>query len=134
MDILTPQERSQRMSLIRSKDTIPELIVRRLVHRLGYRFRLHVRQLPGTPDLVLRRHLKIINVSGCFWHDHGCRRSTKPKTNRSFWTAKLTGNKHRDQKNRRALRRLGWDVFTVWECEIGRPELLAERLKQFLAR
>jgi DNA mismatch endonuclease (patch repair protein) len=122
------------MAAVKSKDTTPELIVRRLAHSLGYRYRLHVRSLPGTPDLVFPSRRKIINVSGCFWHMHGCGRCRIPSSRRSYWLAKLKRNKQRDQRTRRALRRLGWDVLTVWECQTKDLQKLAQRVTAFLAR
>lgn len=131
MDTLTPAERSERMSRVRGKDTKPELLVRRLVHKMGYRYRLHVRKLPGIPDLVFPSRSKVVFVHGCFWHRHAkCARW--PKSKLDFWQAKLEGNKKRDDKNRRALRRLGWGVAVVWECEVGDAELLAVKLQGFL--
>lgn len=117
MDNMTPAQRSQTMSKIRAKDTKPELIVRSLVHRLGFRFRLHRRDLPGCPDLVLPRHRKLIFVHGCFWHMHQCRfGKVIPRSNTAYWQAKREGNRKRDRKNRAVLRRLRWGVFVVWEC------------------
>src|SRR5688572_16336554 len=110
-DTFTKSERSRIMALVKGKDTTPELIVRRLVHALGYRYRLHVSDLPGCPDLVFPRHGKIILVSGCFWHMHGCGRCRIPATNRAYWIAKLRRNTLRDGRNRRALRRAGWHVL-----------------------
>ncbi|MBS0207890.1 MAG: DNA mismatch endonuclease Vsr [Planctomycetes bacterium] len=116
-DTFTKAERSRIMAAVKSKDTTPELIVRRLVHSLGYRYRLHVGALPGTPDLVFPRLRKIINVSGCFWHLHGCRWCRVPSSRRGYWAAKLQRNADRDRRVRRALRRAGWDVLVVWECQ-----------------
>src|SRR5262249_53594113 len=122
------------MAAVKSVDTSPEIAVRRLVHSLGYRYRLHVRSLPGTPDLVFSRLRKIINVSGCFWHMHGCGRCRIPATHRAYWIAKLERNAARDKRSRRALRKLGWDVMTVWECQTlaSRSEALRGRLLRFL--
>ena len=120
------------MAQVKSADTAPEIKVRRLVHRLGYRFRLHRRDLPGTPDLVLPRHRAVIFVHGCFWHQHRCRRGDRrPQANRGYWVAKLERNVRRDARNRRELRRLGWRVLTVWECEVGKPQL-KRRIRRFL--
>jgi len=127
-----PVQHRHRMACIRSKDTTPEMKVRRLVHALGYRYRLHVRTLPGTPDLVFPSRRKIINVSGCFWHMHGCGGCRIPATRRTYWKAKLTRNKERDDCTRRALRRLGWKVLTVWECQTGDGQRLADRMTRFL--
>lgn len=107
-------------------------MVRRLVHSLGYRYRLHVQALPGTPDLVFPRLRKIINVSGCFWHMHACGRCRVPSSRRDYWIAKLTRNKERDHRNRRALRRLGWDVLTIWECQTRNADRLSKTIKRYL--
>jgi DNA mismatch endonuclease (patch repair protein) len=132
-DILTREERSARMRLVRSRDTKPERAVRSLLHRFKYRFRLHRKDLPGAPDIVLPRHGKIILVHGCFWHCHqGCRRATRPVNNAAWWTERLDGNMRRDRRNRRRLRQLGWKVLVVWECEIGREERVLRKLLRFL--
>lgn len=133
-DVHSPQQRSFNMSRIRSQDTKPELIVRRIVHRLGYRYRLHQRGLPGTPDLVLASHRKVIFVHGCFWHQHRCRQGrVTPATNAEFWKTKRDANVSRDRRNRLRLRQLGWDILVVWECWTrdidGR---LLPKLQQFL--
>jgi len=121
------------MSHVKGRDTRPELLVRSLVHRLGYRFRLHRRDLPGCPDLVLPRHQTVILVHGCFWHQHpGCRRATMPATNREFWQAKLSGNAERDRRNQAALTTLGWRVLVVWECETRDVEALRAQLAEAL--
>ena len=118
-DILTPSERSARMRLIRSGDTKPEKKLRSVLHRAGFRFRLHDRSLPGTPDIVFPSRRKAIFVHGCFWHLHRCQKpSHKPKSNRAYWIPKLEANKKRDTRNRRKLTALGWQVLTVWECEL----------------
>jgi len=121
------------MSAIRGKDTRPEMVVRGIVHGLGYRYRLHRRDLPGAPDLVFPKLHKIINVHGCFWHMHTCRYgSVTPKANRNFWKAKRTGNASRDRTTLRRLRADGWDVLTVWECETKNNPGLEDRLRKFL--
>jgi len=121
------------MARIRGKDTKPELIVRRLAHAAGYRYRLHRRDLPGCPDLVFPRYRKIIFVHGCFWHRHSCRKGrSTPRTRRRFWKKKFDENRERDRRNRRALRRQGWQVLVVWECQTKDPEKLLQRLHQFL--
>jgi DNA mismatch endonuclease (patch repair protein) len=130
---LTPVERSRVMRAIRSRDTGPELLVRRLVHGLGYRFRLYRRDLPGTPDVVLPRHGRVIHVHGCFWHAHGCRRRKAPVNNAAFWRRKFAANVARDRRNLRRLRRAGWRVLTVWECQTRDVPRLTERLRKFLA-
>ena len=134
-DVHTPEQRSRNMSAIRGKDTKPELIVRRIAHRLGYRFRLHRRDLPGAPDIVLPRHQKIIFVHGCYWHMHTCRWGcVTPKTNAEFWQAKRTGNVDRDKRNLAKLKPLGWKVLTIWECETRDIPKLTARLAAFLSR
>ena len=108
------------MRSVKSKDTKPEMAVRRFVHRLGYRFRLHCNALPGTPDLVFRRLRKVVFVHGCFWHGHGCARGNRmPKSNCDYWIAKIGGNRERDLLNRALLQAQGWGVYIAWECEIG---------------
>lgn len=121
------------MQRIRSQNTKPELLVRRLLHRLGYRFRLHARDLPGRPDIVFRTRRKVIFVHGCFWHMHSaCREGRVPKTRSSYWTEKLTRNVERDADHMRAFDELGWGVLVLWECELQATEELAERLSTFL--
>ncbi len=120
------------MAAVRSKDTGPEMVVRRLVHGLGFRYRLHVRGLPGTPDLVFPRLRKVIEVRGCFWHMHSCGACRLPAGNRAYWRAKLARNKVRDRRNGAALRRLGWSALTVWECQVRDREALAARVGRFL--
>jgi len=132
-DVLTREQRKYCMSRIRGKDTSPEIAVRRLVHRLGYRFRLHKRELPGCPDIVLPRHKKVIFVHGCFWHMHRCRYGqVRPRTNERFWEKKRTGNVWRTRKDIRALRRLGWEVLVVWECWTRDIAPLEKRVQDFL--
>src|SRR3712207_6286763 len=117
-DKLDPISRSELMGRVRARDTKPELIVRTLAHRLGYRFRIHLNKLPGRPDLAFTKRRKVIFVHGCFWHRHpDCRRTTKPLTRPAFWEAKFARNVKRDSRNERALREQGWDVLVVWECE-----------------
>ena len=133
-DVFSTSKRSEVMSRIRGKDTTPELQVRSIVHRLGYRFRLHAKDLPGSPDLVLPRLGTVILVHGCFWHRHrGCRYATTPSTRRAFWQAKFDANVARDRRVSASLRRLGWSVITVWECQLRRPERVANRLQRLLA-
>lgn len=120
-DTLSQAQRSFLMSRIRGKDTAPERQVRSLLHRMGYRFRLHRRDLPGSPDIVLPRLRTVVFVHGCFWHRHaGCRYSTTPRSRARFWRLKFERNVERDGENRAALRRLGWRVITVWECQVRR--------------
>jgi DNA mismatch endonuclease (patch repair protein) len=133
-DRITPEQRSAIMSRIRSKDTGPEIAVRRALHKMGFRFRLHVRSLPGCPDIVLPKHSTAVQVRGCFWHLHRCKKRRLPKTNKGYWLPKLKGNRARDIKNDCKLRRLGWKVRTIWECDLERmaaPELRA-RLRRLL--
>lgn len=123
------------MARIRPRDTQPELAVRKIAHRLGFRFRLHQRNLPGRPDLVLKRHRTVIFVHGCFWHRHrGCANTTMPKTRVKFWTAKFNENVSRDARNAAALRAAGWRVITIWECETQRNGVVARRLLEELGR
>lgn len=119
------------MAAVRGKDTAPEMSVRSMLHRLGFRFRLHDQALPGAPDIVLPRHGAVVFVHGCFWHQHGCGRGTKPATRADYWGPKLRRNCDRDKSNCRQLRRLGWRVLVVWECEINRPDALRARLARF---
>lgn len=133
-DVLTPKQRSFNMSRIRGKDTSPEILVRRLLHSLGYRFRLHVRELPGRPDIALPKHQAVIFVHGCFWHMHRCKYGkVVPKTNAAFWQAKRLGNVERDKRNRRKLKD-EWAVLVVWECETRNQARLLEKLQKFLKR
>jgi DNA mismatch endonuclease, patch repair protein len=133
MDTLTPAERSERMSRVRSMDTKPEMTVRRLVHRMGFRYRLHNRKLPGNPDLVFARRGKIIFVHGCFWHRHGsCKNTRWPKSKLDFWKPKLEENQRRDLANQKALRKAGWKLLIVWECQLKDQEKLAEKINRFL--
>ena len=131
MDTLTKERRSWNMGRIRSKDTAPELRVRSILHRLGFRFRLHASKLPGKPDIVLARWNHVILVHGCFWHRHpGCRFAYTPKSRVEFWTEKFAGNVKRDRIAVRELKRLGWHVTTVWECETADPGKLAAKLER----
>jgi len=133
-DVHTPEQRSRNMSAIRGADTKPEKIVRSLAHRLGYRFRLHRRDLPGKPDLVFPARHKVIMVHGCFWHVHDCPHGrVKPATNARFWADKRGGNAARDRRNLKALETAGWSVLVVWECETRSLEPLARKLREFLA-
>ncbi|HEW79850.1 MAG TPA: DNA mismatch endonuclease Vsr [Phycisphaerales bacterium] len=134
MDVHTKEQRSFNMSRIRDKNTRPEMLVRSLTHHMGYRYRLHQKNLPGKPDLVFKRHKKVIFVHGCFWHMHNCRYGkVTPKTNRKFWQTKREGNVTRDKANIRKLRRLGWKVLTVWECQTRNEEKLTKKLDKFLS-
>jgi DNA mismatch endonuclease (patch repair protein) len=117
-DRVTPQQRSRMMASVRNRDTQPELTVRRIAHALGYRFRLHVRDLPGHPDLVFPKYRAVLFVHGCFWHGHeGCKRSQMPTTNVAFWRAKLLRNRDRDESVAQRLAVIGWRIGVIWECE-----------------
>ena len=132
-DKLTPERRSENMRRIRAKHTSPEIVVRRLIHKMGYRYRLHSPKLPGKPDLVFQRLKKIIEVKGCFWHQHeGCIDSHIPKTRREYWRPKLKRNRKRDEENGRKLKTLGWQVFELWECELRDLKRVSKRLERFL--
>ena len=131
-DILTPEERSELMGRIRGVDTKPELFVRRTLHALGYRFRTHVRELPGCPDLVFSRRRAVIFVHGCFWHRHGCKKTYVPKSRQEFWESKFAGNVKRDKRDQERLVEAGWRVLVVWECEIESNETTIYRIVSFL--
>ena len=120
------------MARIRSRDTKPELAVRSILHRLGFRFRIHRSDLPGKPDIVLPRHRKIILVHGCFWHGHSCTLASKPKSNQDYWREKIKANRARDRRVRRALVKQGWTLLEIWECEIRRGTGLVEKLEVFM--
>lgn len=129
MDRLTPERRSWNMSRIHGRDTRPEREVRSLLHRLGFRFRLNSRALPGTPDVVLPKYRSVVLVHGCFWHRHAdCPLAYTPKSHRAFWSHKFAENVARDRKNVAALRASGWQVIVVWECELIDAEILSRRL------
>ncbi|NOT08200.1 MAG: DNA mismatch endonuclease Vsr [Gemmatimonadales bacterium] len=133
MALRTTHARSQLMSAVRRSGTVPELLVRRLLTAVGLRYRLNVRGLPGTPDIVNQRRHLIVFVHGCFWHRHrGCRLTTSPKRNRVFWSSKFAANIARDNRNHAALRRLGFTVVTVWQCETANPGKLSRRLVRLL--
>jgi DNA mismatch endonuclease (patch repair protein) len=132
-DPLSAEQRERTMRSVHSKDTETEMRVRRLVHRMGYRYRLHRADLPGKPDLVFPARRKIIFINGCFWHGHDCKSGRKrPKTNVEYWSRKLERNKGRDQANYEALCKAGWEVLIVWECELANPDCLAQRVRSFL--
>jgi DNA mismatch endonuclease (patch repair protein) len=128
-DTLTPKKRSWNMSRIKGRDTAAELAVRKMLHAAGYRFRLHKKDLPGRPDIVLPKHKAVIFVHGCFWHSHGCKDSGIPKTNTGFWAKKLEDNVRRDIKNQTLLKQQGWYVQVIWECEIRNAIRILSRLK-----
>lgn len=132
MDTVSPEIRSRIMSAVPQRHTKPEMVVRRMCHALGRRFRLHRRDLPGSPDLVFPKDRKAIFVHGCFWHRHGCRWTTTPKSNAGFWQKKFDRNVERDREAIADLRSGGWDVLVVWQCQIKDREHLVERLASFL--
>jgi DNA mismatch endonuclease, patch repair protein len=133
MDTLTRAERSLRMAKVRDRDTKPELTIRRLVHADGYRYRLHVRTLPGCPDLVFASRRKVIFVHGCYWHRHPkCKLARLPKSKLDFWLPKLEGNHRRDIRSARLLRRAGWSVLTIWECELASVDAVRAKYREFL--
>jgi DNA mismatch endonuclease, patch repair protein len=132
-DRVSSEQRSRNMAAVRATDTAPERAVRSLLHRLGLRFRLHQKLLPGTPDIVLKRHATVVFVHGCFWHGHDCSRGKLPTTRREFWLPKLQRNKERDLQNEKHLRALGWRVLVVWECELRNPARIRRRLVRAFA-
>ena len=128
-DNVSPAKRSRTMAAVKSKNTSPELKLRRALHRAGFRFRLHRRDIPGNPDVWLPRYRMAVFVHGCFWHWHGCKRSRMPATNVEYWTSKINRTKNRDQMNKQKLESLGWECVVVWECNLSEmTEILIERL------
>ena len=135
MDKLTPEQRSRLMGRVKSRDTTPELIVRRLIHAMGFRYVLHDKRLPGRPDLVFPRFKKIIFVNGCFWHFHeGCRYATIPTSRTEFWQKKLERNRERDAGDLILLTEQGWKVLTIWQCELKNIKSIQERIGRFLGQ
>jgi DNA mismatch endonuclease, patch repair protein len=133
MDSVSPARRSEIMGRVRSRDTKPEMQVRRLIHAMGYRYRLHAKDLPGKPDLVFRPRRKLVFVHGCFWHRHpGCALARLPKSREEFWLTKLEANRQRDAKTELALREMNWSVLTIWECELSDIAKLKNKIKDFL--
>lgn len=135
-DTLTPEQRSRLMSRVKGKNTLPEKLVRSLLHSLGYRFRLHRKDLPGSPDIVLPKYKTAIFVHGCFWHRHqGCSKATMPKSNVDYWHKKFAENVERDMRKESELAKLGWCVLTVWQCEVNSRNIdtLAQRLRRFIS-
>lgn len=134
-DVLTPEQRHRNMAAIHSKNTKPEMLVRKIAHSLGFRYRLHRKDLPGKPDLVFPRSRKIIFVHGCFWHMHDCKYGrVTPQTNAEFWQKKRSSNAARDEVNRSSLTESGWRVMTVWECQTRNVESIESRIESFLRR
>jgi DNA mismatch endonuclease, patch repair protein len=132
-DRISPEKRSANMAAIKGKDTGPELAVRKVIHAAGFRFRLHKKDLPGCPDMVLARYRTVVFVHGCFWHHHqGCADATMPKSNTDYWNRKLSRNVERDVKNKKALEALGWNVFVVWECSIRKGSQWEDDFQRFI--
>lgn len=132
MDTITPEMRAALMSRIRGKNTKPELAVRRMLFALGYRFRVHIKELPGCPDIVFFRRRAVIFVHGCFWHRHNCEKAYTPKTRHEFWQQKFSQNVERDQRSYQLLAEAEWRIFVAWECEIERDYTFVERVTEFL--
>lgn len=129
-DVFTKEHRSEIMSRIRSKDTKPERVVRLMLHAMGYRFRIHRKDLPGNPDIVLPKYRTVVFVHGCFWHGHTCPRGKRPDSQQEFWDDKIDKNMRRDRQAVRKLRAQGWHVLTVWECQTRRLDSLSKRLER----
>lgn len=134
LDPLNAKQRSERMSRIRSKNTKPEMIVRRLVYHSGFRYRLHVKELPGKPDLVFTSRKKVIFVHGCFWHQHGCNHYRMPHSKLDYWLPKLQRNVERDKEDIKLLESEGWAVLIAWECEVEKTEFIKQKILQFLTK
>ena len=132
-DKFSPETRSKVMAAVRQRDTAPEMFVRRMLHGMGYRYRLHRRDLPGSPDLVFPSRKKVVFVHGCFWHGHTCHRGALPKTRIEFWRTKIHNNKKRDVRILARLQKIGWQAITVWQCELADRATLKHRLVRFLA-
>ncbi|MEL6915880.1 MAG: DNA mismatch endonuclease Vsr [Pseudomonadota bacterium] len=132
MDTRSPEQRRRIMQAVKSKETGPELVVRRLLHAMGYRFRLHRKDLPGRPDIVLPRHKKVIFVHGCFWHHHGCPKGQLPKSRLDYWAPKLKENVKRDRTKMEQLESFGWHVLIVWQCETKDVASLTVRIQDFV--
>lgn len=132
-DNLTKEQRKNVMSSVKQRHTKPEIAIRKLLHRYGFRFRLHNKKLPGTPDIVLPKYKAVIFVHGCFWHQHeGCRKARRPTSNVEFWNEKLDRNAERDTRKESELKNLGWKVLIIWDCEIKDGDSLIEKIKHFL--
>ena len=132
-DTFSAEQRSWVMGRIRSRDTVPERIVRSMLHRIGFRFRLHRKDLPGKPDIVLPKHRAIVFVHGCYWHGHGCKRGRPPRSNQAYWSEKIAGNRARDDQHVYALKTLGWRPIVIWECELRDPDSVLDKLRAFLS-
>lgn len=129
-DMFTRKKRSEIMRRIKSTDTVPEKDVRHLLHAWGYRFRLHRKDLPGCPDVILPKYKLAVLVHGCFWHGHACQHGRRPRSNTGYWKAKINKNKTRDASNRRRLSRIGWRTLVIWECETRDPDKIARRVRK----
>lgn len=133
LDKLTPERRGKLMSRVKSRDTGPEMTVRKLTFAMGYRYRLYDARLPGRPDMTFPARRKVIFVNGCFWHGHTrCRYGKPPKSRLEYWLPKITRNRDRDRENRAALRKLGWETLTIWQCELKNPDRVAQKIHDFL--
>lgn len=132
-DTQTPEQRRRTMQSVGTANTGPELRIRKLLHQFGYRYRLHRRDLPGSPDIVFPGRRKVLLIHGCFWHAHGCRQGRPPKSRPDYWLPKLARNKQRDTDVEEALRRLGWDVMIVWQCELRTKDILASTMERVAA-
>ena len=129
-DKISASQRSRIMSRIKSKDTAPEIVVRKYLHGLGYRFRLHDKKLPGKPDIVMKKYKTAIQVRGCFWHLHGCKFSNLPKSNKPYWISKLMKNKERDKLSDKNLNKMGWKVIVMWECKLPKNFIKLKSIKE----
>jgi DNA mismatch endonuclease (patch repair protein) len=135
MDHVSSEKRSAIMAAVKSKHTRPELIIRRLIHKAGFRYRLHDRHLPGSPDIVFRSRRSVVFVHGCFWHGHaGCPKARLPLTRPEFWSQKVASNRRRDRATIRALRRAGWGALVVWQCQLRTPTRVLSKITKFLER
>lgn len=134
MDKISPEKRSWNMSQIKSRNTNPEMKLRKALHGMGFRYRLHNRKLPGSPDLVFSKYKAVIFVNGCFWHRHGCKHTTTPSTRKDFWETKFKANTERDKKNIKELQNLGWRIMIVWECELNKTDnnSIVDNVEKFL--
>ena len=131
-DRVSSKRRSAIMSKVKSKDTGPEMVVRRMLHGLGYRYRLHRRELPGSPDLVFPGRRKVIFVHGCFWHGHGCKIGKLPKSKTDYWKPKILANRKRDARNLASLKKVGWSTLVVWQCDLKKMDRTEKKLVEFL--
>lgn len=134
MDKISPEKRSWNMSRIKSQNTNPEMKLRKALHGMGFRYRLHNKKLPGSPDLVFSKYKAVIFVNGCFWHRHGCKQTTTPSTRKDFWEAKFKANTERDKKNVKELQNMGWRIMIVWECELKKTDnnIIFDSIEKFL--